>query len=395
MERLRYQQGALYLEKRKSGLDVWVYRWREQGGEGKRLLRKKVVGTVRDYRTKVAAHQAAESLRLTANRERIGGVSRPQTFGELVEDYRLKEMPLNVHEGKTRGTKLVYNSILNHYVVPRWGKCSLFRISTIEVEIWLRSLELAPSSRTKIRNVMSMVFRHAIRWGWLGQQENPIAMVRSSTKRIQTPVILTVDEYCALLAALPERERLMGVLCATSGLRVGEVLGLKWKDIDFETQTADITRSFVDGSVGRCKTEISRQPVPLDQDVLEMLRDWRLVCGYPRADDWIFASRQNFGKTPMWPDSLRRKILQPAARRAGIAKRIGWHTFRHTYSSLLARTGNDVRVVQELMRHSKVSTTMEVYTHADMDKKRMAQKKAVDLLLDRGGKTEAEERKRA
>ena len=67
----------------------------------------------------------------------------------------------------------------------------------------------------------------------------------------------------------------------------------------------------------------------------------------------------------------------------GITKRIGWHTFRHTYSSLLAHTGNDVRVVQELMRHAKVSTTMEIYTHAAMDKKRVAQRKAVDHLLSR------------
>jgi integrase len=60
------------------------------------------------------------------------------------------------------------------------------------------------------------------------------------------------------------------------------------------------------------------------------------------------------------------------AKKVGIRKRIGWHTFRHTYSSLLAATGNDVKVVQELMRHAKVSTTMEVYTHAEMEKKRRA-----------------------
>ncbi len=81
--------------------------------------------------------------------------------------------------------------------------------------------------------------------------------------------------------------------------------------------------------------------------------------------------------------SLRTKILQPTARRVGITKQIGWHTFRRTYSSLLASTGNDVKVVQELMRHSKISTTMEVYAQAGMEQKRVAQRKAVDLLLGR------------
>jgi site-specific recombinase XerD len=74
-------------------------------------------------------------------------------------------------------------------------------------------------------------------------------------------------------------------------------------------------------------------------------------------------------------------VLQPAARRAGITKRIGWHTFRHTYSSLLSEYGNDVKVVQELMRHAKISTTMEIYTHARMVKKREAQSKVVDALF--------------
>ncbi len=145
----------------------------------------------------------------------------------------------------------------------------------------------------------------------------------------------------------------------------------------------DALRSFVDGSIGPCKTEISEQPVPLDDIALEGLRAWRLVCGYPEAEDWVFASYQTFGKMPMWPDNSRRKILQPTARKVGIKKQIGWHTFRQTYSSLLAHTENDVRVVQELMRHAKVSTTMEVYTHAGMDKKRTAQRKAVDVLFNR------------
>jgi integrase len=151
----------------------------------------------------------------------------------------------------------------------------------------------------------------------------------------------------------------------------------------FPERTANVLRSFVDGSVGRCKTEVSQHPVPLDDIVLEGIQAWRSISLYTAEKDWIFASYQTFGKAPMWPDSLRRKILQPAARRVGIATQVGWHTFRHTYSSLLADNGNDVKVVQELMRHAKLSTTMEVYTHARMEKKRVAQRKAVDVLFAR------------
>lgn len=139
---------------------------------------------------------------------------------------------------------------------------------------------------------------------------------------------------------------------------------------------------------GRRKTEISQQPVPLDGIAIEQLIAWRSICPYGLSEDWVFGSERLFGRMPVWPDSLRSKILKPMARKAGITKRIGWHTFRHTYCSLLAETGNDVRVVQELMRHAKISTTMEVYTHARMEKKRIAQSKVVDVLFNRTQPTE-------
>lgn len=296
---------------------------------------------------------------------------------------------MQTHEGKTRGTKLVYNSNLKLYIVPRWGDYPLRRVSSVEVEDWLKTLKLAASSRAKIRNLMSTVFRHAIRWGWLSQNENPIAMVRVSSKRQRVPVTLTAEEFRTLFAVLPDRERTMGTICATTGLRICEVLGLKWEDIDFLQKTANVLRSFVDGSIGPCKTEVSQQPVPLDEIVLEELVGWRSTCLYSQAEDWVFGSERLFGRMPVWPDSLRSKVLQPAARKAGITKQMGWHTFRHTYSSLLAETGKDVKVVQELMRHAKVSTTMDLYTHARMENKRIAQRKAVDVLFNRNPQPEA------
>lgn len=383
MKRPRYQLGTLYSEPRKSGPDVWVYRWRETDEQGRRTLRKQIIGTVRELRTQADAQRAAETLRLSINRYTIDQGGSVVTVHKLVEHYRMKEMPMDTHEGKTRGTKLAYQNCLKLYIVPRWGDYPLRRVTSVEVEDWLKALKLAPSTRAKIRNLMSTLFRHAIRWGFLGQQENPIALVRVKAGRKRVPDTLTGEEFRALMAALPVRERVMGGICATTGLRVCEVLGLKWEDIDFARKTANVLRSYVSGSIGPCKTEVSQQPVPLDAITLERLIAWRGICAFGADTDWIFASERLFGKLPVWPDILRSKILQPAAKRAGITKRIGWHTFRHTYSSLLAATGSDVKVVQELMRHAKVSTTMEVYTHAAMDKKRVAQSRAVDVLFNR------------
>ena len=175
----------------------------------------------------------------------------------------------------------------------------------------------------------------------------------------------------------------MGIVCATAGLRISESLGLKWADIDFERGQANVLRSVVDGAVGPCKTEVSQQPVPLDELTLMELKSWRRITMYASNTDWVFASFAVFGKMPVWAVSSLQQVLQPAAKRAWITKRIGWHTFRHTYSTLLAECGNDVKVVQELMRHAKLSTTMEIYTHPRMERKREAQSRVVDALFSR------------
>jgi integrase len=368
---------------RKDGPAVWVYRWRETDEHGERRLRKQVIGTVKQYPTKALASVVIESIKVTVNRHGFQRLAGPKTFLALVEHYRSKELPKENHERKTRKTKKNYEGSLRNHIVPRWGEYQLRDVSSVDIEEWLDRVNLAPSTKAKLRNIMSTVFRHGIRWGWLGQQENPVAIVRVSTKRLHVPETLTAEEFVNLFGKLPDRERTMGTLCATTGLRISEALGLKWEDIDFKTGQANVLRSVVDGVAGRCKTEVSQQPVPLDDLTIGELQSWRKITMYASDSDWVFASDRVFGKMPVWAVSSLQKVLQPAARRAEITKRIGWHMFRHTYSSLLSEYGNDVKVVQELMRHAKVSTTMEIYTHARMEKKREAQSKVVDVLFGR------------
>jgi len=383
LSRPRYQNGSLKLMPRKNGPAVWVYRWRETDEHGERQSRKKVIGTATQYPIKALASAAVESLKRRVNRAGVQKLAGPRTFGGLVDHYRLKELSRESNDRKRRKTKKVYECNLKNHIVPRWGDYDLLEIASVEVEEWLDELKMAPSSRAKLRNQMSTVFRHGIRWGWIGQHENPIAMVRCSSKRLSIPETLTTEEFRSLFGKLPDRERAMGIVCATAGLRISETLGLKWADIDFVEGQANVLRSISEGEVGDCKTEVSQQPVPLDALALEELQSWRLVTMYAADSDWIFASDAVFGKMPVWAVSSLQKVLQPAARRAGITKRIGWHTFRHTYSTLLSECGNDVKVVQELMRHAKLSTTMEIYTHPRMERKRETQSQVVDALFSR------------
>ncbi len=233
-------------------------------------MRKQILGTVEEIRTQAHALRAAETYRLSANRNAGDHAGSPPTLRKLIEHYKLKEMPMDNHEGKRRLTKLGYLSNLDNHILPRRGDYHPGSVAAIEIEEWWKSLRLAPASRAKVRNVFSMIFRHGMRWGWL--DKNPVAMVRVSSKRLRRPDVLTAEEFRLLLAALPERERLMGMISATTGMRIGEVLGLKWQDIHFATCMADVLRSYSDGAIGPCKTEISEQPVPLDDSLIEGLQ---------------------------------------------------------------------------------------------------------------------------
>src|SRR6202166_3947470 len=77
-------------------------------------------------------------------------------------------------------------------------------------------------------------------------------------------------------------------------------------------------------------------------------------CASTKPDDWVFASKHHRGRRPYWGQAILRKYLRPVAQRLGIQKCIGWHTFRHTYSTLLRSVGTEFKVMQELLRHSKL-----------------------------------------
>jgi integrase len=367
--RARYQQGSLIREERKVGADVWIFRWREQTPEG-RVKRKVVVGTVEQYRSKAAAQKAAEVLRVDINKE----TWMPSTVEQLVTHYTERELPSKAHT-----TRAVYGSYIRIWVVPRWGSRSVSEVKTVAVEEWLKGLPLANGSKAKVRNVMHALFNHAMRHEWA--EKNPITLVRQSSKRLRTPDVLDVDEIKALLSELEDPFRTMVFLAATTGLRVSELLELKWQDINFDALEIHLIRAIVNGVVGDMKTEASRKPVPLDSALAEVLLDWRGRAPYNQDEDWVFASPEKLGQQPYWPDSALRRAVRPAAVRAGIVKHIGWHTFRHSFATLLKGNGEDVKTVQESLRHANSRITLDVYTQGLMPTKRLAQGRVVKSLL--------------
>ena len=173
----------------------------------------------------------------------------------------------------------------------------------------------------------------------------------------------------------------MAFLDATTGLRVSELLGLKWYDVDFRRLEINVRRAIVYGIVGGCKSKASRKPVPLDPFLAEVLWKWRAMSAYNQPEDWVFASPRTKGQKPYRPGMLIRWHLRPAAQLAGVKANIGWHTFRRTIATLLIANGEDVKTVQESLRHASSKITLDLYAQAVTPTKRRAQTRVVRMLL--------------
>ena len=370
--RTRYQYGSLRKKERAKGPDAWEFRYYETIGQS-RPRRSATVGTVDQYPNKAAARQAVAGLLLKLNSETptAGGV----TFAALVDRYLAEELP------ERFSTRVSYLSVVNTHIRPKWAAFPLDKIKPMAVEDWLRDLPLAPKTRANTRSIMHLIFKCAERWELIEIGKNPIALVRVTgcTKRLTTPRVLTAVEFAGLLPHLEEPYRTMVIVAQCLGLRVSEIVALKWGDFDFQNLTLLVQRSIVHGRMGAVKTEYARDFVPLDPQLASVLEDWRKRAPFKEEADWLFANPRT-GR-PYHQESIRQKPLRKAAIAAGIGPRLGWHAFRHTYRSWLDATGAPLKVQQELMRHASITTTMNVYGKAMPNIKREANSKVVRMVL--------------
>jgi integrase len=216
----RYQRGYLRLGRR-----------RDSESTGVRVRRKATIGTIQQYPNLENAWQASNGLRVSINETRNRQREQPITVADLVDHYSATELAIHqVDGGKSHATRTIYGDFLARWVKPSWGSLNIRDVRTIAVENWLQRLlrvnggPLAPSTKAKIRNLMSVLFNHAIRHEWLEQERTPILFVRQSAKRQRIPAWLEPEELGALLSQLDRCFRVMVFLDAVNALRRRELL---------------------------------------------------------------------------------------------------------------------------------------------------------------------------
>ena len=137
----------------------------------------------------------------------------------------------------------------------------------------------------------------------------------------------------------------------------------------------------------RRECSVIGKDIPFDAELAESLKRLKETSAYSSDTDWVFASIKMKGKQPLWPDSLWSRHGKPAVAAAKVMKRVAYHTFRHTFGTLLNANGENPKVVQELLRHANCEVTTDTYTQALSPDKRRAQAKLV--LMVRGKKATA------
>lgn len=347
----RYQQGTLELVKTAAG-PTWYIRFRISDKDRPRYR----IGTKADFPSESKASRAAQHLRDTFNA--LPEALAARTFSDLIARYTREEMPPRFSTAQT------YQGMLSKHIGPRWGAVPLAEMRPMDVRAWLDGLDLSSRTKGHIRDLMRVLFRFAMLWEWMPAAVNPMTLFRmkGATRRQQKPKSLTHAEFATLLKAIPgQPTRTMILVAACLGLRCSEIGALRWGDMDWLGGLIHVRRAIVQGHVDDVKTEASHKALPLHPSLARVLRDYRAASDFKRDEDYVFASPHQGGEKPYAMKMLQLRIIRPAGIASGLGDGIGWHTFRHSYRSWLRAAGASPEEQRDLMRHTDITTTLNVY----------------------------------
>jgi integrase len=269
MVRKRNQHGSMRVLSRQSG-DVFEYRYYRTRSDGKRAPANFVVGSVAELKTEAGAWAKVRRMNFNPNSP-VNTTTTPITFGEIAKDYIRVELAndqCNVAIPKAHSTVETYRRYINRHILPRWETVRASEMEPIAIQNWLRELRvdsnLSNSTLVKIRNVMVAIFKHAQRYGLLPrtQEANPMTFVRQTSVSNYEPVVLTLAQCVDILANLTGMHRVLVLADAATGLRISEMLALRWSDIDGGNSCIRVTRAYVYGKFGPPKSKASKKPVP-------------------------------------------------------------------------------------------------------------------------------------
>ena len=300
--------------------------------------------------------------------------------------------------------------VLERHIVPAFGRRRIGSLRSRDVELWVQKLSetLTPGTVRNIYNVLNKSCKYALRHDWIAN--NPctgVELPQSHSEIVDKRCFLTPAQVVALAEELSKKEAHYGLIvrmAAYTGLRSGELAALRIRDINLLHRVVEVRRT-VSRRTGHGwqttapKSKRSVRDVPLTRSLCEELRVW--ISQHPAADNpdaplWPGSRNTGKGGEVDWSrtfdvGNLGKRYFRPLVRSgalldAGISTALRWHDLRHTYASIMAAAGRDVRLVSTWMGHSGIDVTEKTYVHlfrvdhsSEMD--------AVEAFLSGAGQT--------
>jgi len=362
-----------------------------------RIRQDEVIGAVRTRRLKrikIAPASmlerevkkiAAEMLR-PVNQGLIT-VGSAVNFSQYVETtYIPTELPL-----LATTTQDSYQGIIAKYLEPKFNTLCLRDLTPLALQQFFSGLageRVAHPSILKIRDALSSILRSGVRYGFLIQ--NPMVGLKlpvDKRPRRQKPVI-SPEQFANLVEYVSEPYASMIFVSVWTGLRISELIGLRWRCIHSDSIT--IEERFCRGDWSTPKTSASAATIGVAPEVIGRIQRLKTLTVGVRAgkairqykvvksagpDDLVFQSIQD-GK-PMHDQNILKRHVQPVARRLGL-NFVDWRCLRRSYATWLVQSGADPKSVQGQMRHSRIATTMDIYAQTVP----VSQRRAVEKLSE-------------
>jgi integrase len=382
MARRRFQDP----KPRKEG-HFWVlYYWRDEFENGQRRRRKKREKLApADVKEREVRKIAAEFLRpINQGLVPLGAAT---SFSEFVDGtYTPVVLPTMAKSTQDR-----YRGVIKNYLKPQFGNLSLRDITPLTIDRYfagLRVTNLQYESIDKVRDVLASILVSAIRYGLL--VKNPtegVRLPRAKRGKTSKPWI-TQKQFNDLLEWISEPYATMLYTAVYTGLRVSELIGLRWNDVHEDSITID--ERYCRGDWGTPKSEASNDTIPVNRAVIERILRLKTLTVEVKAgratrrykvvksdgpNDLVF---QSVAKgAAMRDNNILKRHIKPAARKLGLDF-VNWRCLRTSYATWLKQAKADVKDAQKLMRHSRVTTTLEIYQQFIPE----SQRKVVDQLIN-------------
>jgi integrase len=382
-----YGSGRLYVKSR-----AYYARWRAPDGRyfNRRLGKVRARGESEGLTRKEAERAIRRLMELESVRPRLTTEERLRTVDDVADELRER---LAI-EGARLSYRQNCESMQRIHVSPALGKRRIETVTRQDVERLSRSMlgrGLAPKTVRNVMTFLHSVFALAVTNGWI--ERNPVPGAARPKRRRQGDAnpdlqFLTVEQLDLVLDAIPDEVlaptpaptrhgrpgpapppppnvlgpvlRVVVLAAAFTGLRQSELIGLRWKDVDLESQRIRVRNAVVRGEhSGEGKSDLStRRSVPMTERLRDELERWRGRSVFDHHDDLVFAHPE-LG-TPLDRTKVTRRF-QAACRRAEVPV-IRFHDLRHTFATQLAASGVPLRALQEFLGHADLKTT-QIYAH--------------------------------